>query len=333
MRSKKMSNVIRNPAKHRLLQAVALGLSLAGATALPQFTPPAVAAAPASQPSFASPEDAVAALIKAVQADDTKAMAALLGPGSDKLTASGDPIADKNSRKAFLEAYAAQHAFIAKGKDSMMLTVGTSGWTLPFPVVQTGGKWQFDATAGAEEIINRRIGRNELSTIRTLLAGVAAQQDYFDRARRGSGTGFYAQRTLSTPGKFDGLYWDAEAGDPPSPLDPLVQAARDEGYPGRVTPDGKPAPYHGYLFRILRAQGPSAPGGAKEYVRNGQMTEGFAILAWPAQYGNSGVVSFIVGPAGVVFQKDLGANTANIAGSILRYDPDPTWARVDIKDE
>ena len=220
-----------------------------------------------------------------------------------------------------------------RGRTQRVLTVGTDGWPLPFPIVHAGGLWRFDANGGAEEIIDRRIGRNELATIRTLLSFVEAEQDYFDRAKRGVGTGFYAQRVQSSPGKFDGLYWGTTDGDPPSPLDPLVQQARDEGYPGEAAPDGKPTPYHGYLFSVLRAQGPAAEGGEKDYVRNGQMTEGFGFLAWPARIGNSGIVTFIVDQDGTVFQKDLGPTTAKTVAGITRFDPDPTWALVDITDK
>jgi DUF2950 family protein len=317
-----MMGIVSGHGAMTTLRAMALSLLLIGS-----------AAAATPQPSFPTAEAAVSALVTALQSDDAKAASTILGPGSERLIASGDQIADRNSRKRFLDAYAAQHALDAHGPDEMVLSIGTNGWPMPFPIVRAAGQWHFDATAGAEEVINRRIGRNELATIRTLLAFVEAERDYFDRAQRGTGTGFYAQRVLSTPGKLDGLFWETDDGDPPSPLDPLVQQARDEGYPGQVTAGAKPAPYHGYLFRVLRAQGPAAPGGAKQYVRDGQMRDGFAFLAWPATYGNSGIMSFVVGNDGTVFQKDLGPNTAAAAAAITRFNPDPTWARIDITDE
>ncbi len=308
-----------------LMLALATGAAMTGMAA--------AAVAPAPQQNFASADDAVTALVTALKADDMKAASSIIGPGADKLLVSGDPVADRNGRQGFLDSYAARHSLTAQGQGRMVLTIGQNDWPLPIPVVLADGRWHFDASAGAQEIINRRIGRNELLTIRTLLAVVEAQADYFDRSKRGLGTGTYAARVASTPGKEDGLYWEVTEGEPPSPLGPLNQQVQDEGYPGATGTKGGQIPYHGYFYRMLKAQGPHAPGGAKDYVRNGKMTEGFAMVAWPADYENSGIVTFLVDQDGVVFQKDLGPNTERLAGAMTRFDPDATWARVDISND
>lgn len=290
------------------------------------------AATPPGQQDFPTAQEAAAALVQAARARDQKAVRAILGAGADKLIASGDAVQDAVARDRFLAAYDARHAIEPRGENRAALVVGANDWPLPIPIVQQNGRWYFDAAAAADELVDRRIGRNELMTIRTLLAGVAAQQDYFARLQAGAGSGAYAQRILSTPGQTDGLFWEVEDGQPPSPLGPLVAQAREEGYPGATAPGGKPTPYHGYLFRILKAQGPSGPGGARDYMRNGVLAGGFAFLAWPAEYGNSGIMSFIVGADGTVYQKDLGPGSARAAAGITRFDPDISWARVDIKD-
>jgi hypothetical protein len=271
-------------------------------------------------------------LVNASRADDLKGLLAVLGASAQKLITSGDAIQDKNARARFVALYDAKNRLAQRAPDRMELVIGPDEWPVPLPLMQKNGRWAFDSATAADELVDRRIGKNELLTIRTLLAMVAAQQDYFARFKAGTGTGAYAQRILSSPDRTDGLYWDAEDGQPPSPLGPLVDQARDEGYPGEVAPGGKPVPYHGYYFRILKAQGPNAIGGAKDYVRNGQMPGGFAMIAWPADYENSGVVTFIVGPDGVVYQKDLGPGTARAAAAITRVDPDRSGARIDIAD-
>jgi hypothetical protein len=215
----------------------------------------------------------------------------------------------------------------------MVLVIGDNDWPFPIPIVRAGENWRFDTEAGAQELINRRIGRNELSAIRTLLAVVVAQKDYCERSKADGKAGVYARHFISARGKTDGLYWVAGPGEPASPLGALVQDALTEGYPGSTGRAQRPRPYHGYEFRMLTAQGPDAPGGARNYLVNGQMSAGFAVLAWPAQYGNSGVVSFVVNGDGIVFQKDLGPGTPNVIARISTFNPDQTWARVDVKDE
>lgn len=289
-------------------------------------------AAPPGQQDFATPDDAAKALAAAARGGDPKALLGVLGPAARTLITSGDPVQDRNGLAQFLAAYDARQSLQPNGADQVDLVIGQNNWPMPIPIVREGGRWYFDSEAGAQELIDRRIGKNELLAIRTLLAGVAAQQDYFDRFKTGTGAGAYAERILSTRGATDGLYWDVNAGEPESPLGPLVAQAQDDGYPGAITPDGRPAAYNGYYFRILKAQGPNAPGGARDYMRDRKMLGGFAFLAWPAEYGSSGVTTFIAGPDGVVYQKDLGPGTARAAGAITRFDPDLTWARVLVAD-
>lgn len=200
------------------------------------------------------------------------------------------------------------------------------------PLVESNGRWTFDTKAGEQTIVDRRIGRNELSAIRTLLACADAQRDYFNRIKQATGSGVYAQRLVSTPGHHDGLYWPVADGEAEAPLGPLIDAAKDAGYPGELV-GGKPIPYEGYYFRIVKAQGPNGDGGAKSYIQLGNMVGGFALIAWPAVFDSSGIMTSIVGPDGDMCQKDLGAETARIAAQITTFDPDLTWSRVEVTNE
>jgi hypothetical protein len=315
-----------------LMTLLGIGLLPSGFSTIAHAAPPPAAPGPAAQQlDFASPDAAVEALVKANQADDDATLLAIFGRDGDKLVVSGDPIADRAVHKRFVDAYTASHALTPRSDGRMILVIGPNAWPMTIPLEQVGDRWRFDTRHGAPDIVDRRIGRNELMTIRTLLAVVAAQKDYFDRLQRGTGAGAYAQRFLSTPGKQDGLYWDTATGEAPSPLGPLIEQAASEGYPGAAT-NGKPTPYQGYFYHMLKARGPDAPGGAKDYIRNSRMVEGFASVAWPAEYESSGIVTFLVDQDGIVFQKDLGPDTAKIAGGMTRFNPDLTWARVDIGD-
>lgn len=287
----------------------------------------APANAPEPQRSFASAEDAVKAFVDALRGNQTADLRAILGPGADRAINSGDQYADQELHRRFVELYDQKHEIHQKTPGSAELDVGADDWPLPIPLVQTNGRWMFDTKAGVQTIVDRRIGRNELSAIRTLLACVDAQHDYFDRMKQANGIAVYATRLVSTPGHHDGLYWPAANGEPESPLGPLVDAAQEAGYPGDLV-SGKPIPYEGYYFRILKAQGPNGDGGAKSYVQSGRMTGGFALLAWPAVFGSTGVMTFIAGPDGDVYQKDLGSDTAQTAAGITSFDPDATWSRV-----
>jgi hypothetical protein len=212
------------------------------------------------------------------------------------------------------------------------LTVGDEEWPLPIPLVKADGGWQFDTDAGDDEILSRRIGRNELSTIQVCLAIVDAQREYAEMNVDGSGPGQYAQRFLSQPDKHDGLYWPTAEGAEPSPLGELVSAAAEEGYDVSPPPTEAPRPYHGYLYRILKSQGPDARGGAQDYLDSGRMTRGFGVVAFPADYGNSGIKTFLVDQDGIVYQRDLGADTERIASAMTAFNPDSSWDVVDEDD-
>jgi hypothetical protein len=303
------------------------------ATVLNNAAPAALAQAPAvatAGQSYGSVEEAVTALVDALRAGDQKALQSVLGLASARLISSGDKYSDAAELQKFLAAYDERHELISAAPDRKIVQVGKDHWPLPIPLVQANGRWQFDSPAGAQELIDRRIGRNEIAAIRTALAFVDAQKAFFAFTGQ-NGQAEYAQHLLSSPGKYDGLYWIPGEGEPDSPLEPLVAQAREEGYPIDRGAAG-PRPYHGYLFRILTAQGPDTPDGALNYLKNGRMTEGFALIAWPVSYGASGIMSFMVSQDGIVFQKDLGPQTAAIASTVNAFDPDISWAKVEVVD-
>ena len=274
--------------------------------------------------SFATPELAMQALAAAVKAGDMKALRALLGTRAEAILDSGDPVEDKASRERFTAAYEAAHKIDEKGAKAWIV-VGKDEWPLPIPLLKYGSAWYFDARQGKEELLNRRIGRNELYTIQSVLAYVDAQQEYYQRNPQKDKLLQYAQKFISSPNKHDGLYFPTKAGEKPSPLGPLFDARRAAGYVDDA--GGKPAPYHGYYYRVLKGQGPKAAGGAYDYVVNGKMIGGFGVVAYPATYGNSGVMTFMVNQDGVVYEKNLGPNTAALAQKINRFNPDETWTR------
>ena len=277
---------------------------------------------------FASAEEATEAFVAALRAHDTRALVTILGSDARPLIASGDPVADRNIRDAFVKAYDAGHTLVTRGTDAMTLKVGSDDWPLPIPIVKQGAHWRFDTAQGREEILARRIGRNELNTMQVCLAYVDAQREYYEEDRRGNGVLQYAQKFASTPGKRDGLYWETKPAEPLSPLGHFVAKARAEGY--RRDKSGGPTPYHGYLFRILTSQGPDAPDSAYDYVVGGQMIGGFGLVAFPAEYGASGVTTFIVNQDGVVYEKDLGPKTPTIAGAMRAFNPDKSWKKSDV---
>ncbi|MFO1026150.1 MAG: DUF2950 domain-containing protein [Acetobacteraceae bacterium] len=311
-----------------LAAPLALALAIVPAARFPSSPAHAAAAEAESAATFASPEAAVAAFIEALKQDNTDRLRQILGPGSDPLITSGDPVADHEQRVRFLASYDQKHGLSADGADRMTLIVGDNDYPLPIPIVQVSGRWHFDSATGAQELVDRRIGRNEIAAIRVALAYHDAQKLYFDMTKQ-AGAGEYAQRIASSPGRHDGLYWPAADSEAQSPLAPLVDQAREEGYPDERV-NGKPIPYQGYYFRILKSQGWAAPGGKQNYVANGRMTKGFALVAWPARYGASGVMTFIVNADGVVFQKDLGPRTDKLVAEMQEYNPDLTWTRVDV---
>jgi hypothetical protein len=279
------------------------------------------------QKGFASPEEAVNAFVTALKGRDAKEMEAIFGPGVKELIFSGDPAADKRRIEDFVNKFDRKSSLVPEGK-KMILTVGESDWPFSIPLAKKGSQWYFDTTAGRKEALNRRIGENELSTIQTLLAIVDAQREYAMKDRSGNGSLEYASKFRSDPGKKNGLYWETKDGDDESPLGAFVADARAEGYAKTGMPV-KPMPYHGYYFRMLTKQGKHAPGGAFDYVVKGKQIGGFAVVAYPAKYGNSGVMTFLVNHEGVVYQKNLGKETPKSAKEMKAFDPDSSWKKVE----
>jgi len=273
------------------------------------------------QQTFSSPGGAVSALVTAVRANDEQAMLRILGPEARRLVSSGDPVEDASNRASFIERYRQMHRLVTEPDGTVTVYVGAANWPMPIPLAHTGHTWYFDTAEGRREILYRRIGRNELSAIRVCQELAAAEQDY--HAMRGE----YAGRIYSTPGRHDGLYWETAAGEPRSPIGPLVGAAVAAGY--APSHSGTRTPYRGYYYHHLTGQGPAAPGGAKSFLVDGKMTGGFGFVAYPAEYRSSGVMTFIVGSNGVVYQKDLGKDTAQIARAMKAYDPDSSWQKAD----
>ena len=302
--------------------ATASWFSMAVLSAPAALSSPSALAAEVQPETFAAPEQAVDALVAANRIGSTAELLKILGPESEKLISSGDPVADKRGKDRFIAAYDASHKLQSQGADRVVLIVGKQDWPFPIPLLRQGSVWRFDTETGKREILQRRIGRDELNVIEVCRAYVEAEREYAAKDRLGSGRLEYAQRLLSTPGKHDGLYWPTGAGEEQSPLGPLIAKARTAGYFGK---EDESRPYYGYYYKTLERQGPNAPGGAKNYVVDGHMTGGFAIVAFPARYGDSGVMTFVVNQNGIVYQKDLGPETASIAGNITQFDPDATW--------
>lgn len=276
-----------------------------------------------AQEAFKSPAEAATALAEAARSSDLKRLYAVLGTGGRDILSSGDPIADAGDRLRFVTAYDNRHSISEKG-DAATLLIGQDEFSFPIPIVRAGGRWKFDVEAGRKEIVARRIGRNELDAIQVSLAIFDAQQEYAAKDRSGAGAGVYAQRIVSRAGAKDGLYWDSAAGDEPSPLGQLAADAAAEGH----SPGEPRRPFHGYFYKILKRQGPSATGGAFDYIANGKMIGGFGLLAYPAEYGRSGVMSFMLNHDGLVYEKDLGPGTSSTAASMQSFNPDKGWKQV-----
>ena len=277
-----------------------------------------------AQEKYATPEAAVDALVASAKSGDEKAGLVVLGPGGGDIISSGDKVSDDAARARFVSAYDAKHEIKMEGDDKATLIIGANDYPFPIPLGRKAGKWSFDTEAGRIEILARRIGHNELDTIQTALAYVDAQDEYASKDRTGAGVGVYAQRFISEPGKKDGLYWPTAQGEEESPLGELFAQASHEGYVS-----GAHAPYHGYYYKILTKQGSHATGGAVDYVVNDKMIGGYALVAYPDEYRNSGVMTFIVNHSGQVLEKDLGPDTANIAERMASFDPDPSWKKVE----
>jgi hypothetical protein len=292
---------------------------VAAAIVLALLMPPAHA-----QQAFPTPEEAAAALVAAVKTGSKRAMLKVLGRNAEEIIESGDDVADEETRKSFLSAYETKHSIKSEENKKATLILGADDFPFPIPLVNNRDGWEFDAAAGRLEILYRRIGRNEADAIQTCLAFVDAQNEYADKDR-GEGAGVYAQRITSSPGKKDGLFWRDDRD--PSPLGELAAQASAEGY--KAGTEGG-TPYHGYYFRILKAQGPNAPGGALNYMVKNKMIGGFALIAYPAEYGNSGVMTFMVNHAGVVYEKDLGERTPIVVKRTFLFDPDQTWKKIEV---
>src|SRR5262245_60404401 len=283
-----------------------------------------VQAAEAAQ-KFATPELAVTALADAVNNTNHAALRKLFGSPIDELI-NPDRVQAANDFAAFSAALSATNYLDHESDHRCVLELGTNQWPFPVPLVQTNGQWSFDTAAGLDELINRRIGRNELDTLNTVRAYVDAQREYATVDHNGNGVLKYAQRLVSTPGTKDGLYWPPDVDGELSPLGPLVASAQEEGYGKHLAEtNAAPQPFHGYFFKILTRQGKNPPGGKYDYIINGNMIAGFALVAWPAQYGDTGIMTFLVNQQGRVYQKDLGPKTAKLAADMKEYNPDSSW--------
>ena len=280
---------------------------------------------PADQQGFASPQQAVVSLVAAVQHDDDSALLAILGPDAQDLIASGDPVADRNSRERFLEVFAEKHRLEQEVADRALLIIGDKDYPFPIPLRHHRDAWAFDTEAGRKEILNRRIGRNELHTIEVMRAYTVAQREYAS-SKHNADSPLFAQKLTSSEGQKDGLYWPVAEGEPESPFGPLIARATEEGYMGTLD-ENPPEPFHGYYFKILKAQGPHAKGGAFNYVAGGRMVLGFALVAYPAKYEASGIMTFIVNQEGVIYEQDLGTDTADKALAMTDFDPDESWKK------
>ena len=292
------------------------------ATLLLVCLPADSAAQQRGQKTFASPEEAGKAFVAAAQNNDEQAILEILGPDAGQIVSSGDPIEDAEGRANFANKYLQMHRFLKEPDGSVTLYIGAENWPTPIPLVMKGNLWFFDTEAGRKEILFRRIGRNELSAIRICQELVAAQKEYNAMQHKE-----YAKQMFSDEGQHNGLYWKVSTGEPQSPLGPLVASAFAEGYTkGKSSP---PTPYRGYLFHLLTRQGNNAPDGAKSYIVNGRMTEGFAFVAYPVEYRLSGVMTFIVNEDGIVYQKDLGNKTETLGKTMREYNPDSSWSEAE----
>jgi Protein of unknown function (DUF2950) len=297
------------------LKLAAVAVLLAG------FFPKLSVGQQAGQKTFPSALQASDALVAAAQGNDEKALLEILGPDAKQIVSSGDQTEDEQNRANFVQRYQQMHRLVEEPDRTTTLYVGPENWPMPIPLVDKGGAWYFDTAAGKKEILYRRVGRNEISTIHVCQQLAAAEKEYYSAHNNE-----YARKIFSDEGKQDGLYWSTAEGQPQSPIGPLVASAVAEGYaPSR---DGAPPiPYRGYYYHILTRQDADALGGAKAYIVDGKMTAGFAFVAYPAEYRSSGVMTFIVGPDGVVYRKDLGRNTAVLAKAMQEYNPDSSWKK------
>jgi hypothetical protein len=280
-----------------------------------------------NEKTFASPGAAALALYNAVKSNDSQTLNAILGTNAGSILHTGDDVADKNMMANFIRRYDQMHRIVVEPDETATLYIGAENWPTPVPLVKnSSGAWYFDTESGKKEILYRRVGTNENDAIDVLHTLVDAQQEYASEPRDGAKTKQYAVKFLSDAGKHNGLYWKTSDTEPPSPIGPLVADATGEGY---TASQGQNVPFHGYYYRILTKQGPAAKGGAKDYLANGQLTRGFAFVAYPAEYRNSGVMTFIVNQNGTVYEKDLGPDTTKLAAAMSEFNPDNSWSPSD----
>jgi hypothetical protein len=317
--------------------AAGLGLFSNGTAAHSAAKPPAATAKKAAvrtaagpqvgQQTFASAAEASGALVVALKADDPQALLKILGPNAKDIIASGDDAADKSEREQIVQKYEQMHRLVTEPDGTTTLYIGAENWPTPIPLVHKAKDWYFDTSAGKQEILYRRIGRNELAIIQVCLELVDAQKEYYSLPHDGDSGQHYAEKVFSDPEKHNGLYWKAVSGEPDSPIGPSVASAAEEVFAGNASQE--PQPFEGYYFRLLKAQGAHAPGGARSFVEGGKLTSGFAFVAYPAKYRSSGVMTFLVNQDGIVYEKDLGARTAALAKALTRYERDATWRKAD----
>jgi len=277
--------------------------------------------------TFDSPDKAVEALVGALKKNEVQAIKAIFGPQGEKILFSGDPVADQSDRERFLELFKERHVLEGEGSDKEFLILGNEKWPFPIPLVKQENRWYFDASAGKQEILDRRIGQNELNVINVMITYVDTQNEYAEKDLDGDGIRAFASRLRSDPGQKNGLYWPVKEGEAMSPMGPLVAAAVQRGYTRKK---GRLSPYHGYYYKVLHAQGAHANGGGYDYRVNGKMIFGYALLAYPAKYGVSGIMTFMVNQQGVIYEKDLGKDTASLVAEILKFDPDKSWHETDM---
>jgi hypothetical protein len=281
----------------------------------------------ADQKTFATPAEAAQALFKASEDQSQEEMLAILGDDGKDLVYSGDAVQDKAHMQHFVKAYSTKHTIVQQDENTSVLQVGANDWQMPIPIVNDSGKWRFDTAAGRQELLFRRIGHNELGAIAACHGFIDAQKDYAAVGHDGLPAGIYASKLMSDPGKQNGLYWETKGDEPASPAGPLLAKAGGEGYKPSAAGEAD-QPYHGYLYRIMQGQGTAAKGGTESYLSDGKLTGGVALVAYPAEYKVSGVMTFIINQRGVVYQKDLGEKTAEVAGALTEYNPDKTWSKV-----
>jgi hypothetical protein len=308
-----MSRVTRTIAITSCLIPLAIAILFAGCSKT----------AKSSYQVFASPDDAGNGLLTAAKSGDPNTIIAVFGPDSKDIVVTGDPVQDKNTADLFISEYGAMHRWRKMPDGSQTLLIGANNFPFPIPLKKNAaGQWYFDVAAGRDEILMRRIGRNELDVMNVCMALADAQAEYFSERHADGSTHQFAMKFISDTGKQNGLYWESPEGQPKSPLGPLAAFATNEGY--SLKPDSH-VPFHGYYFHMLTRQGSNVPGGAKDYVVKGKMTGGFAFVAYPAEYRNSGVMTFIINQDGVLLQKDLGSATTQTAAAMTEFDPDPSW--------